>query len=472
MKKVFGMILAIIVSITSVMFAFSWLKFDQKTASAASIYDFKESKLQNKVDILGTNYQIEYSSQLKQNQAPFDEENEKMMTGYSFFPTEDSLKQVNASYYLNGFSISKAESIFMWIFIPTEQTNKLTLTFEAGSDYIKWDYETGELLTILKDLSTDMVSGWRLFEFCVNDADMSDGAKNNLSSLSFTKMNLIYANELEVILTETNNKFAFYHVYKATSYLTESGIAKAQEYSVFKAKEEAFSKHYFIDEEIYFVSAEDIFEYLYVGQLNLLEYPSTNYSWEFVMIDSESEENDYTFGEKYVFEKYGIHRLNLTLYEYRKDDTAIVMFTQFSFNVERFMLGSFTNIGYKVNVGETKLIKFKISDYFEIVENTLIVEVSNKNKASVTYYLKDNICYIELTGLKDGDIMITAQAQSKNFDSNEPKTYFCTTEVEVVDDDKMSSEEIFLWVIFGVCGTGFAIFVVISLVKSRYDGVK
>ena len=35
MKKVFGMILAIVFSITSVMFAFSWLKTD-KSANAAT----------------------------------------------------------------------------------------------------------------------------------------------------------------------------------------------------------------------------------------------------------------------------------------------------------------------------------------------------------------------------------------------------------------------------------------------------
>ena len=98
--------------------------------------------------------------------------------------------------------------------------------------------------------------------------------------------------------------------------------------------------------------------------------------------------------------------------------------------------------------------------------------MSDKNKASVTYYVENDICYIKLTGLKKGEIMISVEADGGKKDSLETKTYFVQTAVEITDENAKSSDVVFILTIAGICGVGFAIFVVISLVKSRYVSVK
>lgn len=477
MKKIFGMILAVIVSITSVMLAFSWLKFDNKTASAAGILEegFSEEKLKNKVDIIDPNtYYPQFSSQLKENQSPFDKIQEKMMPGYAIVPAENENKEVNSIYYINNITFNLDESVFMWIFIPSELTYNLKVTFETSSGgFISWEYTDGVLMQILRAYSSeDIYFGWRLFEFCVEDAEMSGDVKNALSTSKFTEFNISYTTELGDLLIKNNNKFSFYHVYKANSFSESSTIVLSQSYANYKMKEGVFNKIYFIDEEIYFTSVSDIFEYFYIGQINLLQYPNSNYTWKLTVTDSDGVAHDKNFGDKFVFEKNGGHRLDMILNEYRKNGSTAVALIPISFNIQIFTIGAFTNVDYKVDKGETKLITFKFSSQFTAIEDTIKVTVSDKNKASVTYYVENGICYIKLTGIKKGDIMISVESDGEKKGSFETKTYFVQTAVEITDENAKSSDEVFLLVITGISGVGFAIFVVISLVKSRYVSVK
>ena len=92
MKKHLSFILAVIISITSVMFAFSWLFSPKVKANAESVV-FDEDNLINKVDIVDpNNMNASFFADRVENQNPFDISTKEMMTGYSVVP-----KVINSS---------------------------------------------------------------------------------------------------------------------------------------------------------------------------------------------------------------------------------------------------------------------------------------------------------------------------------------------------------------------------------------
>ena len=478
MKKVFGFILAMVFSITSVMFAFSWLDNDQKANAVSSALEFDESKLKNKQDIIDPlNLNASQYLDARENMNPFDEESETMMPGYAIYPkivgTEE---EIDSFYTVKGFSLIPSESIYMWIFIPNQLNYELSIEFQTSTadNYIKWKFSTVKLGDLLdQNEKENFTYGWRLFELAVSDAEMSGEVKNSLSSQVFNIMKIKYTNFNGVFIDVNKNEFAFYHVYIADSFSNKSTIVKALHYTNYKIKENFLEmKSFFIDEEILFVSVQDIFEYLYVGQYNLREYTNPNYTWKIVVTDPEGDTHQKTFGEKYVFDEYDTHRIEFTLTEYRVLAAATVLFVSHNVNVGIFTLGSFTNVGYEVDKGETKLITFKFSNYFTYNPETVLVEVTNKNCASTTYYIENDTCYIKIKGLKKGKIKISVQAEGGKTGSYEAATYKCSTAVEVKDPNKKSATEVILWVILGIYAGGLTIFVVISLVKARRVSVK
>lgn len=477
MKKVFGMILAVIISITSVMCAFSWLKLENRKASAdvIGLDEFSESKLENKVDILDpTKLYATYASEQKSQKAPFYVKTETLMEGYTFFPTENSKREVNSSYYLNEFSVMPNKSIFMWIFIPNENTYTLKLKFETAENYyISWEYGAYELGLIMDaTTSAEITYGWKLFEFCVNDADVSAEISGIISSAVFNKMTISYVSEDGIYIENNNNKFAFYHVYQADSFSNWSTIVETVNYANYRVKDNFITDSYYIDEEIYFTSVVDMFDYLYVGQTNLFENYGTMYSWEIEVIDSDGKTYDKSFGDKFVFAKAGNHRLNFTIYEYKSSSSSAVVYIPYSVNAQMFVFGAFTNIDYEFEKGETKQIYFKISSYFEFDEESIEVLIDDKKKASVTYYVEDGLCHIKVKGLKAGDTSISVRVTGGRRGLNESEVYECSTDIKVTDSDEKSDTEVFLWVILGIYAVGFGIFVVISLVKARRVSVK
>ena len=477
MKKVFGMILAIVFSITSVMFTFSWLKNNKSANAVSSVLEFEESKLKNKQEIIDPlNLNASQHLDSRENMNPFDEETETMMPGYAVYPkTVGNEEEIDSFYTVKSFSLLPSESIYMWIFIPNQYNYELTIEFQTSTEnYIKWKFSTIKLQDMLKSNEKDgFTFGWRLFELCVSDAEMSTAVSSSLSSHSFNAMSIKYTNFNGVFIDVNKNEFAFYHVYLADSFSNKSAIVKALYYSNYKFNDSFLSKKsFFVDEEILFTGVQDVFSYLYVGQYNLRDFTNANYSWKINVVDSAGKSHQKTFGEKFVFERYDSHNIEFTLTEYRVLSSAAVLFVSHSVNVGIFTLGAFTNVDYEVDKNETKLITFKFSNYFTYDPETVVVEVTDKTRAKTTYYIEDNTCYIKITGLKKGDIKISVQANGCKNGDYETATYKCSTAVEIKDPNKKSASEIFLWVILGIYAGGFTIFVVISLVKARRVSVK
>lgn len=477
MKKKLSIILSFLICITTVMLAFLWTLKPKSQASADSLI-FEETDLVNKVDIVDpTSLGVSFLNDKVENQTPFDNSTMAMMPGYAIVPkTVDSLKSINSTYVVDSFSVDLNESIYMWIFIPDENIYSLEVSFSNGNNKISWNYSRTNLNAILDNNSrNNYIYGWRLFEFCLSDAVITDELKNDLQNYTFNSFNIKYTNTIGTYIEKNKNSFSFYHIYKANSYSSYSKIIDGQNYVQYKFNNEFVNQGgFFIDDEILFTNLRSIFMYLVVGQVNLIDVSNSNYSFEISVEDPNGEIADKYFGEKYVFDTMGYHKIIVKIKEYRADGNAVVFFEQLSIYVDYFAIGSFTNVDYRFEKGETTAITFKFSSAFNYSnKNEIEIQVSDKTIAKITNYkIEGNTCYIEVEGLKNGEFNLVVKAKGQRTGTVETKTFSLSTKAKVVSSNQKSSTEIFLWVILCVYGVGFTIFMVILLVKARRVSVK
>lgn len=476
MKRFLSFIFAVVLSISGVMLGFACKNNSNDLAVAAATKQFKEEDLKNKEYIVNPEaLSGTLSNNSKSNLSLFDEDTETFRPGKIVVPsTTGSYKEVSSSYQVSQFSLGVDDSIFMWIFIPDDEYYNLKVSFVDNNQLeISWFINNTTLDYWIKNKVFDGTNyGWRLFEFCVSDATMNGEVANALSSINFKVLKIDYYSEDDAIVQNNDNSFAFYSIYKAASFSNYSQIVDGQDYTVYKYNDDYLREDsYFIDEELVFSSVKDIFEYLIVGQGNLKDYPNPNCSWEIVIVDPDGEEFKKSFNEKFIFEKQGYHSIRFKLNENRGNGSVEIMFFSIDVYAEYFVLGSFTNVDYVINVDEKSLIKFKISSYFEVLDE-IEVELLDKTLATTTYYVKDGVCYIEISGVKEGDTKISVSAKGQKPGTYETKVFKASTAIEIKNPNKKSASEIFLWVILGIYGVGFAIFIVISLVKARRFGVK
>ena len=475
MKKQLSFILALLISITSVMFAFSWLFQPKQETNAQEV--FNENNLKDKVDIVDpNNMNAAFLTDMVENQNPFNLSTKEMMTGYSVVPkTTNNLKDIDSAYVIDEFSVVPEESIFMWIFIPNDYYFDLTIAFEdASSNRISWTFSRADLLSMLEDSKLDRYAyGWRLFEFCLSDADMTETVEDNISFYKFKTMKVSYINNTGTFVEKNKNKFSFYHVFRARSFSNYSCIVDTQTYVQYKLNSNFVGdRAYYIDDEILFTNIKSIFDVLIIGQTNLRDYSNSNYSFEISVQDPKGDVISKYFGEKFIFDTIGYHRVSFTIKEFRSEKSEIVLFEQLDFYVDYFAIGSFTNVNYIFEEGEKTAISFKFSKSFIMNETDIEVQSSDKTIAEVTHYIKDGVCYIHVTGLKEGEFDLIVKAKGERLGTNDIKVYSVKTAANVIDSDKKSSSEIFLWVVLAIYGGGIAIFVVISLVKARQVSVK
>lgn len=475
MKKRLSFILALLISITSVMFAFSWLFQPRQEANAQEV--FNENNLKDKVDIVDpNNMNASFLSDMVENQNPFNLSTKEMMTGYSVVPkTTNELKDIDSAYVIGEFSVVPEESIFMWIFIPNDYYFDLTIAFEdESSNRISWTFSRAELLSMLESSKLDKYAyGWRLFEFCLSDADMTETVEDNISFYKFKTMKVSYINNTGTFVEKNKNKLSFYHVFRAKSFSNYSRIVDAQTYVQYKLNPNFVGERaYYIDDEVLFTSVKSIFDILIVGQINLRDYSNSNYSFEISVQTPDGDVTNKYFGEKFIFDTIGYYRVSVMIKEFSTDKSEVVLFEQFDFYVDYFAMGAFTNVNYIFEEGEKTAISFKFSKSFIMSETDIEVKSSDKTIAEVTHYIKDGVCYIHVTGLKEGEFDLIVKAKGERLGTNDIKVYSVKTAAKVIDSDKKSSSEIFLWVVLAIYGGGIAIFVVISLVKARQVSVK
>lgn len=473
MKKLLSVIFVIFLSIASVMLGFSWKNNAESQNSAFAV---KESEIQNKEYILDPkNLHSSFYNDKKANDTLFDNEKKALFEGDVIVPkTTGEQKDIDSSYQLRTFRLSETESVFIWIFIPHEYVYNLSVSFEtAYGKSASWEISVSALKNKLQESSINENYGWKLFEFPVADAVVSDDIKSNLSETDFYQFKISYKNNNQVLVLESlENNFMFYGIYKATSISQNIEIIRNQSYVTYKLDDEFDSQtSFYINQEIYITKLQDMFDYLIVGDDNFLKNIPDEFTIEVNMKDSNKETNKLEFGGKFVFENSGYHTLSINIKEKSSLRETSVLYYTINIEALEFNIGSFDKNEYELNVDETLFISFKISSEF-IKESDFVIEVEDKSLAEVTYYIEGNVCNINLKSLKKGRTKLIVKATGSYSGSYEIVEYKEEVSIEIKNPNEKSSSELFLWLVLGIYGVGFVTFIVISLVKARQTSVK
>lgn len=475
MKKFLGFVFAMIISITSVMLGFVCQNKSKESASAAAIYGFSEDSLTNKINIANpVDLNASFLADAKDNESLFKEDNTGLRNGKVVVPKTGEAHNIKSSYDISPIVFSPSDSVYMWIFIPNEHFYDLTIEFSISSTkYIKWHISSIRLGTMLDDAKiADFNYGWRLFEFPMNSADISGEVLNDMSSHTFRRITISYLNNNVYYEEKANNNFQIYHIYKADSFSSDNKILDSQSYVVYKFKN-SFLKNgkFIINEEMNFYNIQNMFDYFIVGDNNIYETANSDYMWKIKITDVDKREHEKFIGDKFIFDKYGNYKVEFTLYEYRTRETVAVFYELHTIYVDYFLLGSFTNVDFKFEIGKTTRVTFNLADYFES-SNNLVVELDDNSLGTVAYYVEKGVCYIDVTADKTGEGKIVVKCEAADPITKEKKTYTCSTKFSITDPNKKPASEVFLWVILGIYGVGIATFLVISLVKARRTSVK
>lgn len=454
----------------------------ENTASAAVV---SEENLNNITDLLTTDEQtlsLMFGTN-KVTSAPFDASAGTYMEGKSITPTStpDKFKQVNENirFSSNTSKLKENQSIYIWVFIPDEPLTILyNLTFKlflGANESITWSFTPNELFNMCaanKGLS-NVSYGWKLFELNISDATENSSLNtytNNLSSLQ-----IIFEKKLgddDLFATAPMTTLSIYHIFLADSVSSASGVVGYSNYSNYKVKESfknMFSEIYAGDTRVLFKSLADIFKYLNVGKLDLLNANISGYFWQ-LSISCAGIEEEYEFDKSYNFYKEGEYKLVLKLKEQHEAVSKTVINYEYTFYINSFKLGNFALPNYSVEEGETKLIVFNLSSGLEL-DSDILVKCSDNSVATFTYSKKDGRLEVKVTGLKKGIVNLTIEADGHR-NGKDKETFSSSVQIRVQGQQSDTFTKAVLWGSLGILSAILLTFMVISVVKARRNSVK
>ncbi|MBQ8451186.1 MAG: hypothetical protein IJ538_00175 [Clostridia bacterium] len=472
MKKAFGLILMIILSAIMTLPAFLL----PKTNANAEIVPFNENSLLNKRTIIDSNYSS-FSSEMRtiatQNQNPYDIAGDKMMTGSSLTPAQDEDGNVNLNLSVSGFTISEEDSIYFWLFVPSEDVRRLTVSLVGdGSNKITWSYSGSTFKSMILNAEggdETYIFGWKLVQ--LNTVNAQKSITGELSSVVFNKFQLSWNNAGETEFREGVNKLSIYHVYVAKSFLVTSAVVGIQKYVYFKFTEE-FEKNFaqfYVKDKFSIDSAEGLFEKLYVAKFDLKNNAQPNYSWDIKLSFNQEKPFAVEFGKQYTCEKTGWLNILIKLNERVLNSFIVRNVTRLQWSkdipIDEFGIGSFSNNQFKIKNGESQMILFKVSNDFQFDEpikietsaDGVLTEVSNNGK---NYY-------ITVHGVKTGTVQLSISAKGHKFGSSTSQIYSESTFIVVESSGNLNFHMVLLIIIASVYLLGFLVYAIIGIVRHQ-----
>jgi hypothetical protein len=248
--------------------------------------------------------------------------------------------------------------------------------------------------------------GWRLFEFCISDATMTETVEDNIAFYKFKTLKISYINNTGTYIESNKNKFSFYHVFLAKSFSSYTTVVDSQSYVQYKLNSNFVSeKAYYVDDEILFTNVKSLFDVLIIGQTNLRDYSNNNYSFELSVQSPDGDITNKYFGEKFIFDAVGYYRVSCSVKEYRTDKSEVVLFEQMDLlaiegitkkeldNAKKYLLASY-NLRFKSTLELSNMLtemqKYKLGLDFlqkrnDYVRNVTLQDVNNV----IAKYYKD-----------------------------------------------------------------------------------
>ena len=477
MKKVFSLIFGFMVCLSAVLICFLPTKKSQKNQAEASysieqkFYDSSTKELisRNPASLVGASA----------DKTPFDGETKQKMEGVSITPNADDYGQVK-SYSMNlaegnGYIPEASDNILMWVYLIDVLAFKLEISLTDNStNSLTWKFAAQEVY--------EMGSGWKLL--CLKMSDYED--KINSSTKTYSLITFKYLSEAsefegqegyESYQVKTDERFSFYHVFtsKNANLTKKTGILASISKSFYEFSDDfIIGNDVFIGDKIKIEAPSKIFKYLYIGKNDLFDYlESGKYYWALSIKDPGSITADVDFGDTLNFFEPGFYYFKMQLYEKKTLLDEAVFHAGINIYCDDLYLGKFKmGSTYRIVDDEKILLELALSDALTDL-GELSISLSNNNAAIETYYQKDGVLYVCLSGKADGNVKLEISAEAKSKYNDKVKTFSSVATIDV--EHPSEGPDIFmiiLWITFGIFCAGIIIYLSISVVKARKNDVK
>lgn len=454
-------------------------------AAAATTSQSGQIELESPTEIFGTNPD---SVRYKTTNAPFDSNSRQFLEGKSIILNGTS-GSVSTSVVLEDFEFASGSSLYFWLFIPDEpivvgeniEILQFSLVFTLSSSdgkTLTWNFEVSDLLENFSAHSGGAVSfGWKYFELCYDDAN-KNFEDNEVQTLKFGTLSVRHRAESinETTLPLNYQNLALYHIERADDISKYSGVIDSFGYVNYKLSDEfemSLLETYYIDDGFTLGTANNIFDYIYVG-IDTNDFSensnSERFSWNARIIFGNKEIVK-NFSSTVSFDKKGYYSVELQFYQKLYGRDVEILRISKSIYVDEFSIGKFIVSPKNLVVGDSKDFVF-LADKNFVLSGSFKVTVSDKSVAEVTNYIKDNKLHICVNAKKKGIVVLTVSANGSRDGKTEKQDYSREITIRINDSTENNWRIEIIWIVFGVFGAVFVIFVAISLVKARKNDVK
>lgn len=423
------------------------------------------------IDLISRTPSSNISTGVIENVAPFDTDTKTKMEGSSITPSSDEYGQVkNKEFKINDYSPITGDVIYLWIYLIDALGFKLEISLtDKLSSTVKWEFNSMQV--------SDMKTGWKLIALSL--ADFEEEQDYNLITYSYIVFNYIVdgeENEYEYD-AKTNERFSFYHIFATNQdgNIQVTGMVYNQGLSFYEfSKDFSFGGTVFVGDKIKIQSANEIFDYLYIGKYSLEDYSTSGkYYWVLSIENPDMVKTYVDFGDNILFLKTGYHNLNIKLYEVGISSNTIVLNKDISIFCDEAKLGNFsTGARYKMKDNESILLSLNISENLNLQEEYEITLTNNKAEID-TYYEENGVLYVCVSGVSGGEVTLDISAKGTTKFNDSVKTFTASATLEIESTEK--KVDVFLviiWITFACFCVGILIYLAISLVKARKNDVK
>lgn len=408
--------------------------------------------------------------------APFDPETRSKMQGLSITPDADEYGQFSSrTFVITPYKPEQDDAIFMWIYLIDVVTFKLKISiYDGSSSTLSWEFDSQQVY--------EMGIGWKLIKLNLRDFEFQE----DYTQKTYEKITFSYLSEAEDFEGEegyesydvkTDERFSFYHVFasKNANYSENSGKI----YSLAKSYYD-FCDNFMTGGTVYkgdkltIKSARDVFKYLYAGKYDLSNFVSSGrFYWSLSMTDPDLVKTNLEFGDSINFHKTGYYVISISLIQKATITNKTILKVDINLYSDELTLGSFlSGSKYSLKDNEKIMLSFKVSNGVDI-DGDYSFTFNNNNAEIDSYYVKDGILYVCVAGKNAGTSKLTVSA--KGISKHNLKVQDFSAEATITIKQSKADTDVFLiilWITFGIFVSGFVIYLLISLVKSRKNDVK